>query len=845
MKPVPFNPQQQRIINKIDGALLVLAPVGTGKTSVLTQRVARAIERGVDASRILCLTFTNRAAKEMSERLTKIVPQHSRQIEIRTFHSLCAQLLRIEAQSIGLPADFVVYDDADCFEIVKKLSKLEKDKEVKSLMTEIANSKARANEDLLTLGLDLDAVFSNLVVGDRVIANKYQKELNQRHAIDFADLVFYTRAILTLDSAALCRWQDRFDFIQVDEVQDTHLTEYEVVRHLAIRHGQLALIGDLDQTIYEWRGSEPAVVLQQFMRDFAPEECSLTLNYRATKTLLHAASTFADSFEQRHTSIIPAMACLRGDDIYVHTACSDHLEATWIASQIRQLARTSDYRYDRTAVLTRTNKCAESVASVLVRSQIPCITVEQYDFFKRKEIKDAIAYLKFIANPFDTGAFQRLSCVPARGISVERLRTIYADSRSLVDRTPTDSLPTDVDTKQSGLRLVDFASTHLFLNNDPFELLSERYKNGTVVVFDVETTGVSISDDVVEIAAIKLVGGQPVEEFREYISDAASVGDSQHIHGYSDELLHREGKLARDVFSSFFQFASGALLVGHNVGFDITKVTAHSQKVGLSVPSWRWADTWNLAQRFIKADSYSLGNLVSLLRLPSTPNHQAMDDVRATVDLLTVLMPLLIGSAAARRKVVGRHRKIFEALSEKIIKWKNLSQSLRPAELLNRILSDSGLVNFYSKEADRLRNLERLMLLFQEWDDVELQPDTALRYVLERTALAKNLDQISKQDNQVVVTTAHQSKGLEFDNVFIAGTNDGEFPGYRSIEDDKLEEEKRTFYVAITRAKERLFVSCSTQSAWYGNKAPSRFLQSLPEQIIRRSSSPNEGAEAS
>ena len=744
-----FNPQQQRIIDQVDGALLVLAPVGTGKTSVLTQRVARAIERGVDASRILCLTFTNRAAKEMSERLAKIVPQYSQQIEIRTFHSLCAYLLRIEAQSVGLPADFVIYDDNDCFEILKKLSKLEQDKEVWALLTEIASSKAKADKGLLTLGLDLNAVFSTLSDHDRTVANKYQKELNQRHAIDFADLVFYSRSILNLDSSALRRWQDRFDFIQVDEVQDTHLTEYEIVRSLALRHGQIALIGDLDQTIYEWRGSEPAVVLQQFARDFAPEECPLTLNYRATKTLLHAASTFADSFAQRHTAITPAMTCAKGEDICVHTACSDHSEAMWIASQIRQLSQISGYRYDRTAVLTRTNRCAESVASVLVNSHIPCITVEQYDFFKRKEIKDAIAYLKFIANPFDTGAFKWLCCVPARGINVEKLREIYADSRRLIDRTLTDSLSIGIDTKQSGLRLVDFASICLSLNDDPFELLSDRYRNGTVVVFDVETTGVSIGDDVIEIAAIKLVDGQRTEEFREYISDAASVGDSQHIHGYSDELLKHEGKPARDVLSAFFLFASGALLVGHNVGFDVTKVTAHAQKVGLSVPSWPWADTWNLAQRFLKADSYSLGSLVSLLELPSTPNHQAMDDVRATVDLLAVLMPLVMNSADARREVVRRHRTSFETLSEKIVRWNSLSRSLRPAELLIHILSDSGLDNLYSRDSDRLRNLQRLTLLLKEWDDKELQPDTALRYVLERAALAKNLDQLSKQDNQV------------------------------------------------------------------------------------------------
>lgn len=231
-----LNQKQQAIVNHIDGALLVIAPVGTGKTSVLSQRVSQAITQGVSPERILCLTFTNRAAKEMSDRLAKSQPQHHRQITIKTFHSLCASILRIEARNAGLPTDFVVYDDSDCFEIVKSLSKRgerTKDKDIWELINNIAGCKAKAGQALLTLDLNLDPVFSSLNDEDRRIANRYQKELNERHVIDFTDLVFYTRALLFLNNDVFKRWQNRFDFIQVDEVQDTHSTEYEVVKSLA------------------------------------------------------------------------------------------------------------------------------------------------------------------------------------------------------------------------------------------------------------------------------------------------------------------------------------------------------------------------------------------------------------------------------------------------------------------------------------------------------------------------------------------------------------------------------------------------------------------------------------
>jgi DNA helicase II / ATP-dependent DNA helicase PcrA len=812
---IAFSKKQQAIINQVQGGLLVLAPVGTGKTSVLSARVGQAIKKGIAPNRILCLTFTTRAAQEMGDRLAQSMPHVRQQLTIKTFHGLCAQMLRVEAQYIGLPADFTVYDSEDCCEILKALSDKKDPKEVSKLACAIADCKSKASQGQLSVELTLGNLFSLLDSEIQKIALKYQAALSNYHALDFADLVFYTRSMLHLVPEVAERWYNRFDLVQVDEVQDTHLGEYEIVRHLAHKSGNLALIGDLDQTIYEWRGSEPDVVLDSFRAEFHPKSYSLSLNYRATQTLLRAASAFADGFDERHTSIEPSPACEVGEKICVHNAVDEDGEAEWIAQQIIALAsQSSTFRYDRLAVLARGHRRTEFVSSVLAKRGVPCVTAEKYKFFMRQEIKDVLAYLRFITNPFDTGAFKRLVQTPKREIDIQTLRTIYGEGRSC------------------GFRLTDLAAPQPFTNDDPLGVLIEAYLRGTIVIFDVETTGVVVGDDIVEIAAVKLINGQPTENFHAYISDAGDVGDSQYIHGYSNEFLRQNGQPAQGVLTNFCQFSGDALLVGHNVGFDIKMVTAHAQKVYLQVPSWEWADTWDLASRFIQAESYSLENLANQLQLASAPNHHAMDDVITTVQLLAYLMPEIQRHESDRTAVYYKYGEAFAPLAEEIARWKALSQQVRPADLLVHILKSSGLVRYYhDHDPNKVQNLKTLVEIFRAKDDPDLHPDTALRRILEFTALAKHLDHMSEQDNQAVVITAHQSKGLEFDHVFIAGLSDGEFPGFLSVEAGSIEEEKRLFYVALTRAKKRLYISCYGENS-YGPKGPSPFLESLPAALI-------------
>lgn len=807
------NPEQLKIINHINGAILVLAPVGTGKTRVLSERVVKAINSGIPAQKILCLTFTNRAAKEMSERLADICPKEFRYITIKTFHSLCTSILRVEARQIGLPADFVVYDDADCLGLIKDIFRLTKDKEAQDQFSQLTDCKVKASQLQLSPNYPLEKLFAPLGIGDAKLASQYQSILQERHALDFADLIFYVRSILNFYPEIQQRWKQRFDFIQVDEVQDTHLSEYEIVRCLASCTGNIAMIGDLDQTIYEWRGSEPDKFISQFKQEFQPQEYSLTWNYRATQTLLNAASGFADSFEQRYTKISPAPNCEVGELIPVYAGKNELDEAKWIATQIQKLANNDpNFLYNRIAVLTRNHKRIEIITKVLEKLNVPCATVEQDQFFMRQEVKDTLAYLRLILNPFDTGSMRRMLLRPNRGIGSVTIENIIQEG------------------EDCGFKLTDMASTQTFIDGDPFSNLLTAYNSGTIVVFDVETTGFSASqDEVIEIAASKLVAGKLEAEFHAYIANTVPVGESEQIHGYSDDFLSANGRPSIDVLQEFLGFTQDAFLVGHNLGFDIKMITAHAQKVGLFTPKFQWADTWDLAKRFIESDSYSLEALATNLKLTQLPTHSAIDDTRTTVELLAILIPLIGIHADYRQALLYCYGQEFENLAHGIESWRDASQKLRPADLLGKIFVESGLYDYYHQdEPKRLENIKRLVKIFQAQDDLELHPDTALRSIIEYTALAKNLDQISQDHNQVLVITIHQSKGLEFDTVFLAGISEDEFPTYFSVRDSNLEEEKRLFYVAMTRAKKRLFISFFMKDSKNYSKSKSQFIASLP-----------------
>jgi len=809
----PFDPtdEQQAIIDAIEGPILVMAPVGTGKTRVLAERVANAVSQGIAARRILCLTFTNRAAQEMAKRTRMVDPDSAGRLTVKTFHGLCAHILRAEADDLGIPVDFVIYDEEDAKDLLGDLvGRGTERRDLQEFMNAIGDIKERAPVERLREHATLIALYEGSPSAK--LAESYHAALRARHAVDFADLVYLVRSAFLAHPTIANRWAERFDFVQVDEVQDTQLAEYEIVRHLALRTRNLAMIGDFDQTIYEWRHAEPRALIQQLETDFQPKPYPLSYNHRATRVLIAAADRVASSFEERRTKCVPAPHCPEGDPILVHSASTEVYEADWIQERIQALAsETRAFPYSRTAVLTRTNKRAALVYQRL-EGKVPCLTVEQFEFFRRQEIKDALAYLRLIQNPNDGGAMRRVLLRPARGIGEATLNAIEEEG-----------VP-------AGLRLSDLAVGETLRRGDPYAQLLDALGVGKVVVFDTETTGLDPSmDEVIELATLT-ADKDAVSEGHAYLRNKVDVGESERIHGLSNAFLDKYGEPPAKALEWFMVQTEGAVLVGHNVGFDLRMVRAHARRLGLDMPNFAWVDTLDLAHRFAKATDFRLEMLAETLNLGHKPMHRATEDVRTTWDLLQALAPRIEVSAADRMRAVEKNGKEFIELARLFDGWREAGTVARPLELLDQVLEASELLAYYQREPKRAANLGELRRIFQERDDPELDPETSLRMLLEFTSLARNLDTYSEADNRLPILTVHQSKGLEFDNVFIAGAVDGDFPSWFSARDGSVEEERRLFYVAMTRARQRLFVSYHRQ--WNDRqKQPSPFLAAIPSEL--------------
>ena len=797
-----FNDRQREVVEAADGPRLVLAPAGTGKTRVMAERLARAIERGVDPDRTLCVTFTNRAAAEMRARIAARLeeldrPDQARRVHVRTFHGLCAWILRLEAPRLGLPRDYAIYDEEDAIELLRGLIKRgpPATRGIKANSFFWALSRRKSNAEGAELSLDRIAplFLDRGEEGQREIARRYHRHLAEWQALDFSDLVYRVRALFEHHPVVADVWAHRFDRIQVDEVQDTHDSEYRVLRHLARRTGHMALFGDADQTIYEWRGSRPNEVFARFRNDFDDvREHFLSLNYRATKELLRVADRFASTFENRRTKLVAHPSLAEGEPTVIRNLPSEEEEARFVGRCILK-ARASDPEA-KIGVLGRTHQRLQRISTGLTELGVEHLTVEQFEFFRRQEVKDAVARLKVVVNPFDSWSVRRMLKRPTTGVTDKKIEALRGGF-------------------ESGLRLVDLLRETTHEEGEPFGRFLRAYEEGRVIVFDVETTGLDTTDDeVVELAAQRIGADGDHEEFHRYLRPTKPVGESEAVHGHGDAWLAEHGEDPADVLAAFRDSVDGCLLLGHNVRFDISMVRHHARRLGVDFGAPPFEDTLDLARRFVPdAERHDLGTLAKLLELPVTPTHRASDDVGATVALIRKMLPMLEEGAAHRRRLISAHGDAFVPVAESVESWRRRAEEERPAALLESILEDSGLRRFYAADRRRVANLEQLVRFLADFDRAEIDPRASLEEMTSATALVKNIEFLQEDDVRVPVVTIHQSKGLEFDVVFVTGMNDGEFPTRRSEREGGVEEERRLFYVALTRAKRRLVLTSSSR----------------------------------
>jgi DNA helicase-2/ATP-dependent DNA helicase PcrA len=423
-----LNPQQARAVEAPDGPVLVLAGPGSGKTRVLTHRVAYLVEvRKVWPRQILAVTFTNKAAREMRERLDKILgPARSGELTLGTFHAICARWLRRDAPEIGLSRDFVIFDEDDQQQVVKRvLNELNID-DKKYKPSAVLNAISNAKNELITPDIYQPPTYWHEMV--RRIYPRYQELLRQSNGLDFDDLLLEVVRLFDARSDILTRYQERYQHILVDEFQDTNTVQYALISRLAAKAHNIFCVGDEDQSIYKWRGADFRNI--QRFREHNPGLTQIVLeeNYRSTQTILDAARGVIDKNAQRTRKNLFTQRS-GGTLISVYEAYNQDDEAQYVVDTIQQLIKKQQYKLSDFAVFYRTNAQSRAIEDTFVRTGVPYRLVGGTRFYSRREIKDVLAYLRLVHNPHDAVSLTRVINVPTRGIGAKTLETLDEASR--------------------------------------------------------------------------------------------------------------------------------------------------------------------------------------------------------------------------------------------------------------------------------------------------------------------------------------------------------------------------------------------------------------------------------
>ena len=842
-----LNEAQKRVVENLSQSLLVMAPAGTGKTKVISLRTANFIQSGMEPSHILCLTFTNKACHELKDRIIKTIGVEGKSVCVKTFHSLCYQLIKEEAKVHGkISNDFMIIDEEDAKFIIKQLIS------DKVILHEKAYDYVQALK-LFQIGSDvvnqkliqdfhqsesanrLYYSMKNFDQGSETLGylsqygwwlyEEYQRHLREHRLLDFNDLLLYATECLD-NEEILKRWQSKFQVIVVDEVQDTSIIEYQLIQKLA-SHSNFSAFGDFNQTIYEWRDSNPVLIQSKIIEDFNPLCIELSLNYRATKHLVEMSVNYLEN-GKRSRLINPTLSpkCIEsasevlGTRPVFYEAETKQDEMSFI---IDHLKHHRQEELAKTVILTRSNRQNNEVANFLKADGIPCYLVDQLSLFKRKSIKDLLAIVRFYLNPFDRVSLQRFVPVLFDSVDVNQIMSPKYLKRY----------------KEYDMRVTDLFSKSAYINKEPYGLLYEQVTKGKVVIFDVESTGLDVTkDEVVQIAAIELRDGKQVQTFERFIKPKTSVGDSALVHGFSDEFLEQYGQSSDEVFKEFLQFIDGALLVGHNVQYDLKIVRSHMNRVGLVFDrTINYCDTLDIVRRlYPNLKNHKLDTVSEFIGALHEPTHNAMDDILATKDVLLKSMDRLMKYQTKRQNVISYYQQLLLPVMTEIETINQWIEQMLPSQFLMKLIDNYDIYEkspWSEDEVEKLK-LHELLVSLKEIENYQLAECNNLpmwelwtRVLAQMSLSGSELDRVMKEQNKLAVITVHQSKGLEFDHVIIPFLNQGMFP--LDFHGTNQEEECRLFYVAMTRAKQTLLLTRHQKDYSYSKKEKerSRFIDFL------------------
>lgn len=741
-----LNPAQREAVLTTEGPLLVLAGAGSGKTRVLTFRIAHMLgDLGVKPWQVLAITFTNKAAAEMRERLAALIPSGTRGMWVCTFHAMCVRMLREDADLLGYTGQFTIYDDDDSKRMVRDIMQAlgieQKQFPINMIRSKISSAKNAmiGPEDMLK---------SADSPNDKKAAQVYlelERRLRAANAMDFDDLLVRTLELLRTRPEVLDKYQERFRYISVDEYQDTNHVQYEIANLLAAKYQNLMVVGDDDQSIYSWRGADITNILD-FEKDF--KDCKtvkLEQNYRSTGHILSAANAVVRHNSQRKDKRL-FTAEGDGEKIQAFQASDERDEGRWIAGEIEKL-HSKGTSYDDIAVFYRTNAQSRILEDMFLRAGVPYKIVGGTRFFDRAEIRDVMAYLKMIVNPADEMSVKRVINTPRRGIGSTSIQKIEQLAR---------------DNHCSFFQACEIACAET-------GMFSAKVRNGLSSFVSLVREGRRMDGelkDVVEMIVDKtgLLQAFRAEGTMESESRAENI---QEFLGVAAEFEETHEDIEGTLESLEELRAAGVADVPAGAEPEPVVVSAPAPEPGPSAPASSF-------EALVGARDAAGSNPLDRLAAPALSPQDA-------------LAAAIAGNAYAA-----------------------------PTEM------PAGAVH-----ADEIERTYGPLTC------------KALPALMEWLALRSDLDSLAGETHAITMMTIHSAKGLEFPAVFVAGMEEGIFPHVHDFggSDDpgKLEEERRLAYVAITRARKRLFLTYAATRRTYGSTSAnprSRFLNEIPFEDI-------------
>lgn len=860
-----LNDAQRMVVEDGIHHILLTAPAGTGKTGTLARRMARLVEKGMAApEEILCLTFTNKACREMEHRIQEYMGEKGQGVSVKTIHGFCYELIQAEADNPeNRYVNLSVWDEEDCRELMDDI--LEKWNTRPGIERQmIRNSRYffydvdKAKRWLLERNrytgeaadylAAMNAISPNPFNVDKnraraEMAASYDRQLHSLGGMDFNDILIGALHLLS-DDGCRRRWSSRFRYLHVDEMQDMSMLEYGIVLQLASQ-ARVLLAGDYFQTIYEWRGSDPIQLIQRFTREFHPEVYTFTENYRATPLLLKAAegylrNAFSKDIPDERSSVSSVREG-QGEPIVIHPAFETlDGEARWIIQCIEFLVhkqkKLQEAEQGKICILCRNNAYNERLEEAFTRqlNQLKADGSGRWDFirflrigeeklYRKREVKDVLAALHLAVNPFDNNSARRLCLNWGKGIGEATVKKILSS-----------------DYRKLGIALSDFLRPDVLRYADTYGTLLQALDEGRLTVFDVESTGTSTStDEIVQLAAVTLNrDGQVTARFNRLVKPSGPVGESEKIHHISDERLKAEGEPPEKVFADFLAFTRNHILAGHNVSYDIHILMSQIRRLGMDpVETPAWVDTLEIFRRYYpELKNHKLEYLGEVFKVHHKSSHNAYDDILATAEILMYAVNHhLRPERDARRACISPYVSLFMPMARIVQDISRMSWKQNPNALIGQVISQLNMDEYFTQHGKtrERQHLEELKRCAEAYPDYGRPPQDVLQEYLAMTALDAG-DEILWQSGQagIPIATVHQAKGMEFDFVFMAGMADENFPSFGALKAGMLMEEKRLFYVAITRARKRLFISWNIQSSRFGDAGASRFIANLPKDTV-------------